>query len=95
MSVDQDTVLRIAKLARIAITEDQAKAMQGDLNGILDWVEKLNAVTIDDVPPLTSTVAMGLKRREDAVTDGGDAARVTGNAPGGEDGFFTVPKVVE
>ncbi len=95
MSVDQDTVLRIAKLARIAITEDQATAMQGDLNGILNWVEKLNAVAIDDVPPLTSTVAMSLKRRPDEVTAGGDAVRVTGNAPGGEDGFFTVPKVVE
>ncbi len=95
MSVDQETVRRIAKLARIQISDDQAKAMEGDLNGILDWVEKLNAVDITDVPPLTSTVAMRLKRRADEVSDGNNVAGVTGNAPQGEDGFFTVPKVVE
>ncbi len=95
MSVDQDTVRRIAKLARIAVDDDQAASLEHDLNGILNWVEKLNAVDIEDVPPLTSTVAMGLKRRPDVVNDGGDAPRVTGNAPGGEEGFFTVPKVVE
>ncbi len=95
MSVDKDTVRRIARLSRIAITDAQAEAMEGDLNGILHWVEQLNAVDTKDVPPLTSTVAMGLRQREDAVTDGGYPERVTKNAPQGEDGFFTVPKVVE
>ena len=95
MSVDKDTVRHIARLSRIAITDEQATAMVGELNGILDWVEQLQDVNTDDVPPLTSTVAMKLKRRTDEVTDGGYADRVTANAPQGEEGFFTVPKVVE
>ncbi len=95
MSVDQDTVHRIARLARIAITQDEAQALVQDLNGILDWVEQLDEVQTDDVEPLTSTVAVKLKQRTDEVTDGGDAARVTLNAPNGEEGFFTVPKVIE
>ena len=95
MSVDKDTVRHIARLSRIAITEDQTEAMVGDLNGILDWVEQLGEVDAADVPPLTSTVAMTLRRRADEVTDGGYAERVTANAPQGEEGFFTVPKVVE
>lgn len=95
MSVDKDTVHKIARLARLRVSEEEAGALQHDLNGILDWVEKLNAVDTADVPPLTSTVAMGLRRRADVVDDGGDAGRVTAHAPGAESGFFTVPKVVE
>jgi aspartyl-tRNA(Asn)/glutamyl-tRNA(Gln) amidotransferase subunit C len=96
MSVDKDTVRHIAKLSRIAITEEQTAAMVDDLNGILNWVEQLQEVeTGDDVPPMTSTVAMQLKRREDEVTDGGYVDKVTRNAKGAEEGFFTVPKVIE
>ncbi len=95
MSVDKDTVRHIARLSRIAITDPEAEAMVGELNGILDWVEQLGEVDVTDVAPLTSTVAMRLKRRTDEVTDGGYAERVTANAPQGEEGFFTVPKVVE
>lgn len=95
MSVDTKTVQRIAHLARVSLSDEDAKVLEHDLNGILKWVEKLNEVDTSDVPPLTSTVAMSLRWRQDEVTDGGDVERVTVNAPGGEDGFFTVPKVVE
>lgn len=95
MSVDEATVRKIARLARIAITDEQAKPMVSELNGILNWVEQLNEVPTDDVPPMTSAVDMQMKRRQDEVTDGGYRDRVTSNAPNGEEGFFTVPKVVE
>ena len=95
MSVDKDTVRRIAKLARLAVPETRLEPMAAELNGIFQWVEMLGEVQVDGVPPMTSAVAQKLKWRQDEVTDGGQAAAVTANAPNGEDHFFVVPKVVE
>jgi len=95
MSVDQDTVRRIARLARIALEEERVEPMMNELNGILAWVEQLKEVDIADVPPMTSVVEQRLKMRDDVVTDGGNADAVLGNAPQVEDHFFVVPKVVE
>ena len=81
MSVDKDTVRRIAKLARIALEEERVEPMVNELNGILRWVEQLEEVQVEGVAPLTSVVAQRLKMREDVVTAGGDADAVTRNAP--------------
>lgn len=95
MSVDQATVRRIAHLARIRLDEADVPQMQDELNAILAFVEELGEVDVTGVEPMSSVVPMRLKMREDAVTDGGDAAAVLANAPAAEDGFFVVPKVVE
>lgn len=95
MSVDTNTVKRVAHLARIAVDDDQAEKMTGELNAILGFVEQLNEVEIDGVEPMTSVVATDMKKRVDGVTDGGYASDVVGNAPETEDNFFIVPKVVE
>ncbi|WP_127143408.1 Asp-tRNA(Asn)/Glu-tRNA(Gln) amidotransferase subunit GatC [Pelagibacterium montanilacus] len=95
MSVDADTVRRIGRLARIRISEDEVSAYEGELNAILGFVEQLGEVDVSDVEPMTSVTPMVLRRREDAVTDGGHADRIVSNAPLTEDNFFMVPKVVE
>ena len=95
MSVDKDTVRRIAKLARLAVPESRLEPMAGELNGIFKWVEMLGEAKVDGVPALTSVVAQKLKWREDKVTDGGKADELMVNAPEGTDHFFVVPKVVE
>ena len=95
MSVNIDTVKRVAKLARIAVDDEKAARMQGELNAILGFVEQLNEVDVDGVEPMTSVVEMDMKKREDLVTDGGIADEVTSNAPKSEDNFFMVPKVIE
>ena len=95
MSVDSDTVRRIAKLARLALDETRAEAMVGELNGILGWVEQLKEVDVEGIPPLTSVVEQNLKMREDRVTEGGNAEALMKNAPMAEDHYFVVPKVVE
>ncbi len=95
MSVDKDTVRRIAKLARIALDEGRVEPMAQELNGIMDWVAQLNEVDVAGVEPMTSVVAQTLKMRDDVVTEGGTADALMANAPGGEDHFFVVPKVVE
>lgn len=95
MSVDKDTVRRIAKLARLALEEERVEPMMNELNQILAWVQQLEEVDVSGISPMTSVVAQRLKMRDDVVTEGGDAGAVTVNAPLSEDNFFVVPKVVE
>ncbi|MGH6908285.1 MAG: Asp-tRNA(Asn)/Glu-tRNA(Gln) amidotransferase subunit GatC [Aestuariivirga sp.] len=95
MPVDQATVRRVARLARIKLKDDDVPRLAGELNSILHWIEQLNEVDIAGVEPLTSVVTMKMKMREDEVTDGRCAAEVMQNAPAQEDNFFMVPKVVE
>jgi aspartyl-tRNA(Asn)/glutamyl-tRNA(Gln) amidotransferase subunit C len=95
MHIDQSTVKRIAKLARIKITEDEAASLEGELSNILDWVEQLNELETDAVEPMTRVVPMQMKMREDGVTDGDKVEDIVSNAPLHEDGFFVVPKIVE
>lgn len=95
MSVDKGTVRRVAKLARLALEEERVEPMMAELNGILGWIEQLQEVSVDGVPPMTSVVEQKLKMRADVVTDGGNADALMTNAPGGEDHFFVVKKVIE
>jgi len=95
MQVDQTTVRRIARLARIKITDEEAKGLEQELTGIMQWVEQLGEVDTNAVEPMTRVVPIDLKMRKDIVSDGEIAADVIRNAPLSEDGFFVVPKVVE
>jgi len=95
MSVDAATVKRVAHLARIRVPEDEIEGLRGELNAILGFVEQLNEVDVSGVEPMTSVQPMAMRKREDAVTDGGKAPDVLANAPAVENGYFLVPKVVE
>jgi len=95
MQVDENTVRRIARLARIKITDEEARSLEGELSGILNWVEQLGEVDTSDVPPMTRVVAQKLRKREDRVTDGEIADDIVKNAPMVDDHYFVVPKVVE
>lgn len=105
MALDKDTVARIARLARLKVPEEELAPLAGELSGILAWIEQLNEVDTSDVEPLSSVSDVTLPMRADMVTDGGIAAKILANAPGGAvyidatdknaGGFFTVPKVVE
>jgi aspartyl-tRNA(Asn)/glutamyl-tRNA(Gln) amidotransferase subunit C len=95
MSVDRATVRRIARLARLAITEEEAGRLEKELSGILDWVAQLDEIDTSNVAPMTRVAAMTMKKREDEVTDGFCAADILKNAPQADDGYFVVPKIVE
>jgi aspartyl-tRNA(Asn)/glutamyl-tRNA(Gln) amidotransferase subunit C len=95
MSVDTDTVRRIAHLARIAVADDEVEHLKDELNAILAFVEQLSEVDVDGVEAMTSVTPMELKKREDKVTDGEIPDSIVKNAPAREDHFFVVPKVVE
>ena len=95
MSVDAQTVRRIAHLARIALAEEEIEPLQRELNAILAFVEQLSQVSVEGVEPMTSVIPMQMKKREDKVTEGDIAEDIVRNAPATEDHFFLVPKVVE
>lgn len=95
MSVDLATVKRVARLARIAVSDEDAERMTGELNTILGFVEQLNEVDVSGVEPMTSVTPMAMKERQDVVNDGNKAADIVANAPESADNFFVVPKVVE
>jgi aspartyl-tRNA(Asn)/glutamyl-tRNA(Gln) amidotransferase subunit C len=95
MSVDADTVRRIAHLARIAVAEDEVEHLKGELNAMLAFVEQLAEVNVEGVEPMTSVTPMAMKKRHDVVSDGDDVEAVLKNAPESADHFFLVPKVVE
>lgn len=95
MSIDQATVQKIARLARIAITAEEAAALEPELNNILGWVEQLGEVDVTGVEPMTAVIANRLRLRDDVVTDGNIRDAVLANAPEPQHGFFGVPKVIE
>ena len=95
MSVDPHTVHRIARLARIAITDAEAERLAPELGHILGWIEQLSEVDTSAVAPMTAVIPNHQRLRDDIVTDGGVRDAVLANAPQAEHGFFTVPKVIE
>jgi aspartyl-tRNA(Asn)/glutamyl-tRNA(Gln) amidotransferase subunit C len=95
MAVDETTVRRVAKLARIAVKDEEVAHLAGELNAILAFVEELSGIDVSGVEPLTSVMPMKLPLREDKVTAGGEPEKVLSNAPAREGDFFVVPKVVE
>jgi aspartyl-tRNA(Asn)/glutamyl-tRNA(Gln) amidotransferase subunit C len=95
MSVDQATVRRVAKLARIKVKEENVDRLAGELNSILHWIEQLNEVDVAGIEPLTSVVTVKMRLRKDEVTDGNNPKAATANAPASDDDYFMVPKVIE
>lgn len=95
MAVDRETVVRVARLARLKVPEDEAETLAGELSNIIGWIEQLDEVNTDGVEPMASVADMKLRWRADEVTDGGIPDKVTANAPDPKNGMFSVPKVVE
>jgi len=100
MSVDKEIVGKIARLARIRMTDDELEHMVPELNNILEWVEQLGEVDVEGIEPMSAVIPNTLRLRADetdadARTGGGRREDVLANAPVAEHGFFGVPKVIE
>lgn len=95
MALDKAAVAKIARLARIAVSEEDKEHFAREISGILKWVEQLNEVNTDNVPQMTSVASMQLPKREDKVTDGNQQEAIVKNAPQSDYGCFVVPKVME
>ena len=95
MSVSHDQVRHIARLARIAMSDEELERLVPELNAIIGWVEQLGEVDTDGIEPLTAVIEQKLRLREDQVTDGNIRDQILANAPEAQHGFFAVPKVIE
>ena len=99
MSIDKDTVRKVARRARIAEPEQRLEPLAKEISGILGWIEQLNEVDVEGVEAMASAVDISMPMREDVLQDGptggGQPDNVVANAPKTEDHFLVVPKVVE
>ena len=99
MSLSEDQVRKVAKLARIAMSDEELAPMAAEMNGIIGWIEQLQEVDIEGVEAMTSSVDVALPMRADTLTTdetgGGKPEQIVANAPKTDDHFFVVPKVVE
>jgi aspartyl-tRNA(Asn)/glutamyl-tRNA(Gln) amidotransferase subunit C len=95
VSVTQEEIRRIATLARLELTADEAQALVNHVNNILTYVEKLSALATQEVEPTAHAVSVASPLREDCVTNQPNPDALLANAPAREDNFFKVPKVIE
>lgn len=95
MLLDNNAVAKIARLARIAVNEEDKTHFAKEISGILQWVEQLSEVNTDGVPLMTSVSNIKLQLRADIVTDGNQVDAILKNAPDSDYGCFVVPKVME
>ena len=95
MKLDTNTINKIAKLARIRLSDEEVKNLLNDMNSILDWVEHLNEVNTDTVEPLTNISSSILPQRKDEAKDINSSDEILKNSPDKLEGYFAVPKVVE
>lgn len=95
MNIDQETLQKIAHLARLTFDPQAEDRMRKDMAQVLDWVAQLQEVDTDHVAPLTSMSTEVNAWREDEVGSNWTQADALKNAPKQENSFFSVPKVME
>ncbi|NDD48757.1 MAG: Asp-tRNA(Asn)/Glu-tRNA(Gln) amidotransferase subunit GatC [Alphaproteobacteria bacterium] len=95
MTISKDTILKIANLAKISISEDQIEKLENEISSILNWVETLNEVDTENIEPMSNSLTNFLQMREDIVNDGEKGSQILSNSPAEDKNFFVVPKVIE
>lgn len=95
MSIDKQDVQKIAHLARLALTEEDAVQYQHSLSSVLSLVEQMQSVNTDGIEPLSNPLEMTQRLREDVVTESNQRDAFLANAPQSEAGLFLVPQVIE
>lgn len=95
MKVTREEVLHIARLARVALTEEEITTYSEQLSKLLENFEILQQVNTDDVPPTAQSVELRSVMREDEVRPSLPPEDVLANAPNQEEGSFRVKAVLE
>ena len=95
MKIDKNTILKIAKLTRVKINNNEIDELSNQLSSILDWVEILNEVDTDNIEPLSNVSKSKLYLRKDEKNIENKSNEVLSNAPEKLENYFVVPKVVE
>ena len=95
MKLSRDEVDHIAELARLDLSEDEAKLYQEQLSAILEHFERLQALPTEDIVPMTTVLPLHSVMREDTTRPPTDREDILDNAPATEDGYFEVPAVLD
>lgn len=93
-NISRDEVAHLAKLARLAVTEEELDVFAGQLDQILDSVAKVSEVAGEDVPPTSHAVPLTNVFREDVVRQGLTQQQALAGAPASEEGRFRVPRIL-
>ena len=94
MSITRTEVERIAKLAKLKFADDEIESLTHQMGEIIDYVNKINELDLEEVPPTYHVLDMKNVMREDQVKEGLIQEEVLMNAPAKHGGFFSVPKVI-
>ena len=93
--LDEATVRHVAGLARLNVSDDEVALFARQLAAVLDYVDQINELNTDDVPPMAHALPLVNVFREDSVDPSYKPADALSNAPDSHDGFFKVPKVLD
>lgn len=93
--INEETIEYVGILAKLFLTDEEKSAAKGDMQKMLDYIDKLNELDTDGIEPMSHVFAVNNVFREDAVTNGDDAEAMLLNAPEQYDGQYKVPKTVE
>ena len=95
MPIDNQTVRKVSKLAKIKINEKEESKLIEELNNILGWVDELKKVDTEQIEPMLSVFNESMAMRKDEVSSKISDELVLKNAPESKSGFFVVPKVID
>lgn len=95
MSLTDDQIRRIARLARIAIGQEESAEVRDRLNRVVGLIDQLQAVDTAGIEPMSHALDVIQALRPDVVTESDQRARFQAGAPAVEDGLYLVPKVIE
>lgn len=95
MSLDKNTIEKIATLARLNLDDSQAEELGQDLNNILNLVEQMSSVDTSGITPLAHPLEISARLREDVVSESDQRELFQSIAPSAEEGHYLVPKVIE
>ena len=93
--IDSEQVRKTAKLARLELTDAEVDQFSGQLNAVLEYVEKMNELDTDNVEPLAHCLPVSNCFREDVIVESLGSERTLANAPQRDGQFFKVPKILD
>lgn len=93
--IDAEQVRKVAKLARLDLTDREIAEFTGQLSAIIDYVEKMNQLDTENVPPLAHCLPITNCFRDDCVKDSLGTEKTLANAPDKDEQFFKVPKILD
>ena len=94
-NITQNTIEKVAHLARLKINDDESDATTQDIKNVINLIEKINTVDVDSLQPLANPLGNYLTARQDIITEENQREKLLALAPSTEAGLYLVPKVIE